>query len=202
MCMGLSIEKRMCIYIYIYTHTVYVCIYIYILVYIHMYRGSCSFNCFTYYIYICICIHTYLKICKYVWYKHMWLADVTTSQSSPFTWATSRHGQKRSFPIYHVCATSHCHRLATPGLVGHQVALLWRCVTLRVRRDDKAGRQSLAGREPLALGVIQATLAGWLSPHSACWVHLTIITATWATEDTMMNYIGRITLAVLKYSQS
>lgn len=46
---------------------------------------------------------------------------------------------------------------ASPRLVGHHVALLWRGVTLRVGRDDESGRQSLARREPLALGVIQAT---------------------------------------------
>ena len=43
----------------------------------------------------------------------------------------------------------------SPGLVGHHVALLWRCVTFGVRRDDEAGRQRLARREPLALGVVQ-----------------------------------------------
>ena len=56
--------------------------------------------------------------------------------------------------------------MTAPGLVGHQVALLWRCVTLRVRRDDKAGRQSLAGREPFALGVVQATLGAAVAGFS------------------------------------
>ena len=42
------------------------------------------------------------------------------------------------------------------------MALLRRCVTFGVRRDDEAGRQRLARREPLALGVIQATSkSGW-----------------------------------------
>ena len=36
------------------------------------------------------------------------------------------------------------------------MALLWRCVTFGVCRDDVAGRQRLARREPLALGVVQA----------------------------------------------
>ena len=53
----------------------------------------------------------------------------------------------------------------SPGLVSHHVALLWRCVTFGVRRDDVAGRQGLARREPFALGVIQAaSVSGWL-PH-------------------------------------
>ena len=46
--------------------------------------------------------------------------------------------------------------MTVPGLVGHHVALLWRCVTFGVRRDDEAGRQRLARRKPLALGVVQA----------------------------------------------
>ena len=41
------------------------------------------------------------------------------------------------------------------------MALLWRCVTFGVCRDDVAGRQRLARREPLALGVIQ-TASGTL----------------------------------------
>ena len=47
------------------------------------------------------------------------------------------------------------HFFSTPGLVGHRVAFLRRGVTLRVRRDDVAGRQHLAGGEPLALGMVQ-----------------------------------------------
>jgi len=46
------------------------------------------------------------------------------------------------------------------------VALLWRCVTLWVRRDDEPGRQSLARGEPFALGVVQA--ASMAAARSGC----------------------------------
>ena len=81
------------------------------------------------YIFMIICIYIYLKIFKYIGYKH---------------------GGWDHLPVV---PHGHCK---SPGLVGHHVALLWRCVTLRVGRDDEAGRQSLARRKPLALGVVQA----------------------------------------------
>ena len=67
-----------------------------------------------------------------------------------------------------VIILSHVIFQQTPGLVGHHVALLWRGVTFGVRRDDEAGRQSLPGGEPLALGVVQTASAAPGQGQAGC----------------------------------
>ena len=115
------------------------------------------------------------------WYSETWFSDdafyIDNTTSSiplskyytPFEWRTSRDcHDKRKLPF-------------RPRLVRHQVVLLWRCVTLRVGRDDESGRQSLSGGEPLALGVIQAAsncckgvVGGWMEisveDNSTIWI--------------------------------
>ena len=98
-------------------------------------------------------------VCSF-WVSHLLFIKDTIHRSAYRSLSSLPTSRGFVFTTARVYFGPHIHQFAwakvTPGLVSHQVALLWRCVTFWVSRDDESGRQSLAGCEPLALRVVQA----------------------------------------------